>query len=311
VGPNQFTEVSRVDSANNYSIDPNIRFPYAEEWVAGIEQSLPHRVSLTAQYVGRRFGSIVGFVGLMNWTPVQQQDPGPDGVLGTSDDGGQVTLYENAAIDGWRVRLTNPEGAYKHYNGLQLIATRRAGGIWEGQLSYTWSRTRASFDNNFTSNAASNDLSDNGVYVNPNRAINDDGRTSFDFTHELKAIGTVALPWPSGVRVSGLYRLQSAMPWARRVAFDCSLLQYCGGIAVERRGTRQGPAPNLLDLRFEKTFTVGRANARSKVGAYADVFNVTNQGIGYRFFNISGPNFGTPTSWSSPRSLRAGLRITF
>ena len=55
---------------------------------------------------------------------------------------------------------------------------------------------------------------------------------------------------------------------------------------------------------------VGRPGP-SKVGAYADVFNVTNQGIANRYYQISGHSFGTPNSWSNPRILRAGLRVTF
>jgi hypothetical protein len=147
VGPNQFSEISRFVTTDAYSAASDIGYPYADEWVAAVERSLPHRVSLTAQYVGRRYGSILGFVGLMNWTPVPQQDPGPDGRVGTSDDGGPVIVYYNPAANGWRAEFTNPPGAYKHYQGVQLIAARRAGGRWEGQLSYTWSRTRASFDN--------------------------------------------------------------------------------------------------------------------------------------------------------------------
>jgi hypothetical protein len=146
--------------------------------------------------------------------------------------------------------------------------------------------------------------------VNPNRALYDYGRTSSDFTHEVKGIGTVAVPWPSGVRVSAVYRLQSGMPWARRVAFS-GPLQFFPGPAVEPRGSQPAPMPNIVDLRVEKTFTLARPNARTKIGAYADVFNITNQGIGYRFFPVSGPNFGTPNSWSSPRIVRAGLRVMF
>jgi hypothetical protein len=95
------------------------------------------------------------------------------------------------------------------------------------------------------------------------------------------------------------------MLWQRRVSFP-GPTQF-SVIAVEPRGARRAPAPNQLDVRIEKTFEV----AGSKLGAYADVFNITNEGVANRFFNVSGPNFGTPASWSSPRILRAGLRITF
>jgi hypothetical protein len=69
--------------------------------------------------------------------------------------------------------------------------------------------------------------------------------------------------------------------------------------------------PNILDLRIEKTFSVAWPARRARLGAYADVFNAANQGIGNRFFAVSGPTFGTPVSWSNPRILRAGLRLMF
>jgi len=306
IGPNQFSEVSRDDTYNRLSVDPKTRYPYADEWVAGIDGALPRGISLTAQYVGRRYGSIVGFVGPMSdWTPVQVHDPGPDGVPGTADDGGPLTIYYNSGANGFSAVLTNPEGAYKRYNGLQLIATRRAIGRWTGEASYTWSHTRASFDTAFSSNAANNDLSVNGVYVNPNRALYAAGRPAADFTHEVKVVGTVELPWLTGLRVSGVYRYQSGRAWNRLVAFNGPTQLFAE--AVEPRGAREAHAPSVLDLRVEKSFKAGP----SKVGAYADVFNVTNQGIANRYYQISGPSFGTPNSWSNPRILRAGLRVTF
>lgn len=216
-----------------------------------------------------------------------------------------MTIYFNPGTNGWSAALTNPEAAYKRYNGFQLIATRHASGVWQGQASYTWSRTRASFDNAFSSNAANNDLSTNGVYVNPNRALFSDGRPAADFTHEVKALGTLQLSWWGGTRVSGVYRYQSGRVWARLVAFPGPTQLFVE--AVEPRGTREAAATNVCDLRVEKTFRV----ARSKVGAYIDVFNLTNQGIANRVNAVSGPNFGTPAAWSDPRILRAGLRVTY
>jgi hypothetical protein len=306
-GPNQYTVISRDDPASGtFSIDPNISYPYADEWIAGIDRALPHHVSLTAQYIGRRYGSIAGFVGSMtNWTPAPRRDPGPDGVLGTGDDGGFTTIYLNpATVD---AVLTNPDGAYKHYNGVQLIATRRASDRWEGQLSYTWSRTRATFDNAMASNAANNDLSTNGVYVNPNRALFSEGRTSFDFSHEIKALGTIELPSGSGVRLSGVYRYQTGLGWGRRVNFARATQFLGAGELVEPRGTREVPATNVCDLRIEKTFKAGG----SKIGGYVDVFNVTNQGVALAVNPVSGVNLGVPARWSDPRVLRLGVRVNF
>jgi Carboxypeptidase regulatory-like domain/TonB dependent receptor-like, beta-barrel len=306
LGPNQFNEIERDVPTDAYRIDQNIKYPYADEWLAGLDRELPGHVSLTAQYIGRRYGSIVGFVGsLADWTAVQRPDPGPDGVPGTADDGEQRTIFFNPGTNGFNAVLTNPDGAYKRYNGLQLIATRRASGVWEGQASYTWSRTRASFNSGFSSNAAQSDLGTNGVYANPNRALFADGRPAADFTHEIKVLGTLRLPWWGGTRVSSVYRYETGPAWAR-------LVRFAGptgfpNIAVEPRGTRETAATNVCDLRVEKTFRV----ALAAVGVYLDVFNLMNQGIANRVNAVSGPNFGTPSAWSDPRVLRAGLRVGF
>ena len=306
LGPNEFSEFSRSAPANAYHIDPDIKYPYADEWLAGVDHELPQRVILTAQYIGRRYSSIVGFVGSMtDWTPVERQDPGPDGVPNTADDGGFMTIYFNPGTNGFGALFTNPDAAYKHYNGFQLIATRRATDVWTGQASYTWSRTRASFDPAFSSNAGQNDLSQNGVYVNPNRALFSDGRPAADFTHEFKALGTLLLPGWGGARVSGVYRYETGRSWARTVRFGgpTQLLN----IAVEPRGSHELPATNVCDLRVEKTFRIGP----SRVGAYLDVFNLWNQGIANRVDARSGPSFGVPSAWSEPRTLRVGARVTF
>jgi hypothetical protein len=306
IGPNQFAEIYRGDASNSRRIDPDISYPYADEWLAGVDQALAGRVTLTAQYVGRRYGSIIGFVGPMDvWTPTQVRDPGPDGVPDTADDGDMMTIYLNPGTTPSTLTMTNPSGAYKHYQGLQLIATRRASGRWQGLASYTYSRTRASFDNAFSSNAANNDLSVNGVYVNPNRALFSTGRVAADYTHEFKMFGMVAVPYVRGLTISGVYRYQNGYAWARVVRFPVATQLFAE--AVEPRGAHEGPATNVGDLRIEQSFRIGSM----KLSAYVDAFNVGNQGIARRYQILSGPNFGLPGGWSDPRTMRFGARFSF
>lgn len=305
VAPNQFSEVYRIDSTTKYSIAPGLQYPFVDEFLVGVDRALGHSASLTALWVRRRFGAVVGFVAPQNvWSPVPRQDPGPNGAPGTSDDGGVMTIFFNDGSTPSNPVLDNPQGAYKHYDGMQLVGTRRGTG-WSAQASYTWSKTRASFDNAFASNAANNDLSVNGVYVNPNRALFADGRPFGDFTHEIKVVGTAATRWLGGFRTSGVYRFQSGSPWARTVQFSGPTQLVA--VAVEPRGARMTAATNVLDLRIEKSF--GWKNTRT--GVFADIFNVTNQGIAIRYNAISGPQFGVPLSWSDPRVLRAGFRVNF
>jgi hypothetical protein len=42
IGPNQFSEIYR-DASSNLALDPNTRYPYADEWVAGIDRARPYR----------------------------------------------------------------------------------------------------------------------------------------------------------------------------------------------------------------------------------------------------------------------------
>jgi hypothetical protein len=286
------------------SVDPNIKFPYADEWLAAMDRSVAGQVTLTAQYIHRGFGSFVGMVAPMDrWAAEQRIDPGPDGKVGTSDDGGLFTVYVLNPGGTTPVTMTNPPGAYKHFDGFQLIATRHGSGIWQGQASYTYSRTRASFDTGPESNAGSNDLGFNGVYMNPNRPRYSGGRPTNDFKNELKAVGTVKSPrW--GLIGGVVYRYQTGVTWGRTVWFPgATLLSF---IRVEPR-TRSTPNTNVLDLRVEKAFLTGR----SKLNVYADIFNATNQGVATRYRADSGQDFGLPSGWSDPRTLRAGVRLNF
>ena len=204
--------------------------------------------------------------------------------------------------------LTNPTGAYRRYRGLQLIGSKRYAKTTGFQASYTWSRTVGSYNNGALSNAANNDLGINGVFVNPNKALNAEGRTLQDFTHEVKILGTYRLsPW-GGLNVSGVYRYHSGRPWARSASgFGPQTLG--AKIYMEPWGTRELPAVNTLDLRLEKTWRPSQK--LGTLGVFTDVFNVSNQGVALRNADLSGPNFGVPLEWLEPRTLRAGVRLMF
>jgi hypothetical protein len=311
LGPGQFEEVTRFGgpgAAGGLGIDPNAKHSYAEEYLAGVERELWARLSVKAQYIRRNFKEALGYVNTGTpWTPVSAIDPGPDGVLGSTDDGGPLTVYHNDHPDEQFTLLTNPSDAWRTYNAFQLIGTRRYADGWEVQASYTWSRSRGSFDNEFPSNTANAGLGANGIGVNPNWAIFRTGRTTEDRTHDVKVLGTYTLPYWGGVRVSGIYRYASGTPWGRVAYFGPLTQLCCVGPLVEPKDSRQLSATNTADLRVEKTFPLGA----TELGVYGDVFNINNQGIATAINATSGPNFGVPTLWINPRTLRIGVRATF
>jgi len=306
-GSGQFQEVTRFVDAARSSIDQNAGHSFVDEYVVGGERELPAQVSVRAQYVRRDFREALGFIDIgSTWTPVAATDPGRDGRLGTADDGGPMTVYYNYNPEQANLVLTNPDGAFRNYNGVQAIANARDLHGVNVQASYTWSRTRGSFNNDFSSNAANAELGTNGNFVNPNRALSSGGRTNRDVVHDVKVLATYTLPYWGGLRLSTVYRYANGRPWARTVNFGP--LTQLTVVRVEPIGSEQLPATNGADVRVEKTF---RAKDKTTIGLFLNVFNVTNQGIPLNVNTQSGPNFGVPNVWLDPLRIRAGVRVMF
>ena len=309
LGPDRYEEVTRSVATNIGTIDPDLEFAFAEEYVAGVERQLPWGLSGRAQYVFKDFKDSIGFLDSGRiWRPVAALDPGPDGRTGTADDRGSITLFYDVDPSLAKLVQTNPPAAYRRYKGLQFVASRRSTGNVGFQISYTWSRTVGNYNNSFSSNAGTADLSYNGNFVNPNRALNAEGRTPQDFGHELKGLWTYRLPVWGGLNVSGVYLHQSGRFWARAINTGSVPEVHLVSVLVEPRATRQMPDVHRVDLRLEKTFRLRKAET---IGVFADVFNAGNQGVPLGMNNVSGPNFGVPNNWIEPRSLRAGVRLMF
>jgi len=316
LGPNEFEEIDRVDVANNVGIDQNVKPSYVDQYIAGIEHELMPDLSVQVQYIRRNYKNFMGFVDTgATYDPVERRDPGPDNTLDTEDDGELITVY-NKSGDSF-LNMTNPDGAFRRYNGFQVNVRKRFSHNWQTNTSYTWSRTRGNVNNAFGANApgasSSADLGQTGVFANPNRAINSVGDVVFDYTHHFKAEGTYRLPLWGGFNISGVYRYITGAAWGRRATIR-DLDQGSESVRIEPRGTRRVDALNNVDLRVEKTLTFGQQSRTA--GLFVDVFNLNNQGIPDSTFSrpitdTSGSSFGDPLGWINPRLVRVGVRFTF
>ena len=152
LGPNEFEEIDRVDVANNVGVDSDVKPSYVDQYIAGIEHELMPDLSVQVQYIRRNYKDFMGFVDTgATYDPVQRRDPGPDNTLDTADDGELLTVY-NKSGDTF-LNMTNPEGAFRRYNGFQVNVRKRFSHNWQTNTSYTWSRTRGNVNNNFGANA--------------------------------------------------------------------------------------------------------------------------------------------------------------
>lgn len=302
----QWTEVNRTAGAQNYGIDKELTHSYMDQSTLAVEREVAPNFSLTAQYIRRNFENAIAFTDVgSTWSTFDVRDPGPDGLPGTPDDGAMYTLHSLLNPGDSFLLLTNPEAAYRRYEGLQIIGKKRFADNWQLLASYTRQRTKGNIDNTQATNTAGGDAGTTGVFVNPNRLINADQLSSLDRPHELRVQGSYRLERLGGLMVGMNYTLRSGTPYGRTAVFN--LPQGNQTVQVEPRGTRRNDATNRLDLRFEKMIPLG---GNRELGIYADVFNINNQGAG-TIRDASGGGFGTIGSWSSPRQLEIAMRYSF
>jgi Carboxypeptidase regulatory-like domain len=308
VGPNQFVELFRSGGQGGYVIDPDIRHSHVDEVIVGAERQIAARVSVQVQFVRRRFRDFMGLVDPgSRYSPVIRADSGPDGVAGTADDGGPLTVYALQGSDGSPWLYTNPAGASRRYDAAQVVVRSHGTRFGQFQASYTWSRSEGNVGNQAGTNAGLGDLGSPGNYNNPNLLINADGRLFYDPTHELKLLGTSHIPLWGGMNVSAVYRYVTGNPWCRLV-WVTGLPQGWSRVRVEPRGARRLDATSILDLRIEQVL---RVPGRAKVSLLLEALNLANFGAATSVTEISGPNFGWPMTWTDPRIVRLGLRVKF
>jgi hypothetical protein len=323
LGPDSYQELSRITPASNFGIDPNIKQSFTDHVLVGAEREVFRDVSVGAQYIGMRFRNIVGFRDTGSiYAPATAPDPGPDGKLGTADDGGTITVYSLTNPGNAFLMLTNPSGAFRHYDAFQLIGRKRFSHNWQAQLSWTHSKTYGSVNNVINENTGTGaDTGMSGEFANPNKAINATGPSAIGFPNQVNLNGTYQLPslrFVGGARISGVFHYNTGAPWGRTAVITAAsatpaLKQGNETVRIEARGTERTGPLHQLDLRVEKTFAL-RALGRAGASLYADVFNVNNQGVVGGLMAVtetSGANLGLPVVWANPRTLQVGVKFTY
>ena len=234
--------------------------------------------------------------------PVSISDPGPDGRVGTADDG--------PAIQGYNLRpdvvglapiniVRNVPQADSHDWTWDFTATRRFTGRWSlmAGLAHTWSGEQAS--------AYFGQPVRNNIYpLTPNDLINagSDGRYEFRIW-SAKIQGTYAGPWD--VRITPFLRHQSGQPFGRTFS---TALNYANNVRIlaEPIGTRRMDNITLLDVRVEKGFWF---RGHRRVAPFIDIFNLLNSNPEQSLGWSSGQSFLRPLSIVPPRMARIGAKI--
>ena len=310
LGTNTWTEFYRIQHEDLYTMDPDIKHPYMNQFTVSIERELFRDTSFTVAYIWREWKNIIGPIDTKaDWQPV---------TVNVSEINESFTVYEqvNAGENAYYLKNIvkgDPYislDPYRKYWGIQLTFNKRFSNKWQLLASYVYSHATGTIDNGFA-----DDIGWGGDTSSPNFWINADGTSTNDNTHMLKVQGTYV--FPLGINLNVYWRAITGDAWTRR--YRTSRLAH-GRVTffTQPRGSNHYDIQNIFDMRLEKSFTFA---GKYRLGLMIDIFNlfnvdtITSWGtrIGYDW------NPGTLPSAEGhdlyglvrPRQIRIGGRITF
>jgi hypothetical protein len=220
--------------------------------------------------------------------PTTIRDTGVDGVLGTADDGASFPAFNlAAAFVGLPTRtfVTNIDGVSR-FDSFEIAMNKRMSDRWAAGIafSHTWA------------NAARTPL-------NPNSCINANAECQDETTdYSFKLNGSFELP--ARVKLSPVYRFQAGNNFAR--TFVTRQLNYANPtINAEPMNANRTANVNLLDIRIDRAFTIGR----TRLSPFFDVYNLMNANAEQNITVSSGSSFLRPILIMPPRVMRLGAKV--
>ena len=330
----EFTSLQRrvpSDTADvDASVDPNLSSPYSDEFTLGVDREVVENVLAGATFVYRKQQNLLDDIdtgvydlngGLTSaFEPVSVTDPGPDGVLGTGDDGDQFTVYSQVDSVGGNFFVANPaDYGYDYeadYMGVEMKVQKRFSNRWQALAAWTISKAE--------SDGASTTAGDfaGALFDGANDFVNGRGRSAWDRPHNLKLSGS----WlaPLDIKLAGTLQVYSGQAYSRTARLGCEDLGFdsdCNKadgtvgslnapitVAAEPNGDSRLPTLSVLDFRLGKEFDLQRYG---RIGAYFDAFNLLNSGTEDNVTTLSGQNFNRIRSIIPGRILRFGVKYSF
>jgi len=287
------------------------------EVTGSIEQSLGRTLSLRGLYVHKRVqGNTADFnIGRPQEVYNRQfnrRDPGPDGALGTADDGGIVTFYDfdpafRAASFVTVTRLNADSDHQDTYDNAEVSITKRQAGKWFGTASILATKYATWF---------------NPVPQSPNDLL-------FPMNRIWEISGRIAAGYnaPYGINLSTLTQFYNGIPRLRTHQFRTA--DPAGGpslpsssiitLRMEEYGKLRGPNRVIVNMRGSRRFKT----TKGTIGADIEAFNVFNSNVpwatgggagtgdGAGIIDLSGPTYNFVTRIVNPRIIRFGITYEF
>jgi hypothetical protein len=236
--------------------------------------------------------------------PITNPDPGPDGVLRTSDDTGKFfTYYEyptalRAGSFGQQSIINDPK-ADRRYKTIEVSAVKRLAHGWTMSASASATKKHVPFGT---------DLS---LAVNPNVEFN-----AADITWDWVEKASAAYTFPHDIIASANFESRSGEAGGRQVLFSGGTTIPTFVLRVDPVGSVRLPTINLLDFQLEKRFRMGSRNLALQLLLY-NVLNVNtllawNLRAGPTYLGpVAATGLATTATIVDSRKAQVGLAYTF
>lgn len=303
-------------------LDSDIKHPYMDQFILGMDHDFGHDFAVSGTLVYRKNKDFIESV----FRPEDYEE-----VVGVviPEDANQprelVSLFNEIDPSATILIITNPSDLKREYAGAILTLTKRFSDRWQMLVSYVRSHATGNIDNlDFSANELlGSNYGPGPFYDTPNSLINYDGVLTNDFKNEVTLQGQYVIPRIE-VTVSGDYRYVSGQTYTPVAVAGSFMIDPNGDPAdpdnltlfnqgpvrffTESRGSRRLDATNVLNLRAEKYFSF---TGGSRLGVFADVFNVFNTGEDTTVNTVIGDTFGDTRTFSLPRVWRLGVRYSW
>jgi hypothetical protein len=289
------------------AIDPKAKHPYINELSGAYERELFKDASLSVNVYYKTLGKALGQINTTaQWETITVINPGPDGIVGTSDDLGPLDVYQKTTpLADDQFLITNPvagqspsvlETPWKKMRGIEFIFSKKYSKGWQLLASYHYTKCTGNTDN------VQVDLTD------PNRYVNSRGEMVYYYgqPHQFKLQGSVLLPLNIMLGVTAQYISGHPVQGTFYSDVNPTITQINGFVWGDKKW---GPLKDV-SMKFEKRFLIKGV----ELTGYVDFYNVFNfHCTPYSWNRVAsfGPEFGKISSVQAPRSFRVGARLYF
>jgi hypothetical protein len=287
-----------IEPGQNRTLDDGIKHPRLRQTIVGLEHELVPGLSVGVTGIFRKNDQ---FIDDVIQTPLSQYatetlaDPGPDDDPDTGDEtSNSVTLYDQVTdpLEN-QFLITNPEGAFRDYRGVEFTLTKRMSNRWLAQGSWVVSKIEGNYNNtNNYGNSAEYDEPNLDPRSQPYR----EGRLTNDNTHIAKFLASYRAPWD--VLMSGAFSFTSGQTFTRTVRVTTT--QGRPDLFIEPRGSQRLDGQPQFNFKIEKQF---RLSPDRRIGLTFEGFNLFNDAA------ITSRGTRSGESWFEPRSVVRARRF--